>query len=166
MLGCVAKDRGRLVRLATGLLSDAALAEDAVQEASLKALAAAPGFRSEAAVCTWVQRICVNTCHDLLRRRQSRENLEAAVRRRALWEDPKYTVDPERVALSLERREVVNLAISRLTADQKQAVVLHDVEGWTGPEIASAMDWPLGTFKSHLRRGRQALVSLLAEERP
>ena len=164
LLGCLEAQRPRFVRLATSLLSDGVEAEDAVQDASIKAVRAAETFRSESAVCTWVQRIVVNTCRDLLRRRQSRTKVEAAARREALWQDSAYTVDPEKVALAAESERALGLAIARLTADQKQAVVLHDLEGWTGPEITDATGWPLGTVKSHLRRGRQNLVSILAEE--
>ncbi len=164
LLGCLEAQRPRFVRLATSLLSDAEQAEDAVQDASMKAMQSAGGFRSESAVCTWVQRIVVNTCRDLLRRRQSRESVEAAVRREALWQDSAYTVDPEGVAVAAESQRTLGLALAQLTADQKQAVVLHDLEGWTGAEIADATGWPLGTVKSHLRRGRQNLVSILAEE--
>ncbi|MGC8473820.1 MAG: RNA polymerase sigma factor, partial [Candidatus Dormibacteria bacterium] len=70
----------------------------------------------------------------------------------------------EGVAVAAESQRTLGLALARLTADQKQAVVLHDLEGWTGAEIADATGWPLGTVKSHLRRGRQNLVSILAEE--
>ncbi|MDA8396170.1 MAG: sigma-70 family RNA polymerase sigma factor [Candidatus Dormibacteraeota bacterium] len=164
LLSCLEAQRPRLVRLATSLLSDAEQAEDAVQDASMKAVQAAGSFRSESAVCTWVQRIVVNTCRDLLRRRQSRESVEAAARREALWQDSAYSVDPEGVAVAAESQRTLGLALARLTADQKQAVVLHDVEGWSGTEIADATGWPLGTVKSHLRRGRQNLVSMLAEE--
>jgi RNA polymerase sigma-70 factor (ECF subfamily) len=164
LVACLDTQRSRLVRLATSLLSDAELAEDAVQDASMKALRSAEGFRSEAAVCTWVQRIVVNTCRDLLRQRQSRQTLEEAARREALWQDSAYTVDPERIAVASESHRSLGRALARLTADQKQAVVLHDLEGWSGGEIAEATGWPLGTVKSHLRRGRQNLVSMLAEE--
>ena len=164
LFACLDAERPRLVRLATSLLSDGELAEDAVQEASMKAVRSVAGFRSEAAICTWVQRILVNTCRDLLRQRQSQENVEAAARREALWQDSSYTVDPERVAVAAESRRALETALAKLTAHQKQAVVLHDLEGWSGGEIAEATGWPLGTVKSHLRRGRQNLVSMLAEE--
>lgn len=163
LLRCLEAQRPRFVRLATSLLSDAEQAEDAVQDASMKAVRSAGGFRSESQVCTWVQQIVVNTCRDLLRRRQSRESLEAALRREALWRDSAYTVDPEVVAVAAEDQRTLGAALGKLTADQKQAVVLHDLEGWTGAEIAEATGWPLGTVKSHLRRGRQNLVSILAE---
>ncbi len=164
LLDCLEAQRPRFVRLATSLLSDPEQAEDAVQDASLKAVRAAESFRSESAVCTWVQRIVVNSCRDLLRRRQSRESVEAAARREALWQDSAYTVDPEQVAVAAESERALGLALARLTADQKQAVVLHDLEGWTVAEIADATGWPLGTVKSHVRRGRMNLVSILAEE--
>ena len=50
---------------------------------------------AEADASFWGQRICINTCQDTLRRRQSRENLDRALRREALWQNPADTVHPQ-----------------------------------------------------------------------
>jgi RNA polymerase sigma-70 factor (ECF subfamily) len=160
---CLESARPRLVRMATFMLGDPDAAEDAFQDAAVKALSKRGSFRSEANVCTWVQRICVNTCHDRLRQRQSAEARDRALIREALWEDPQYTVDPEMVALAASQAEQLHRALLGLSPDQNRTVVLHDVDGWTAAEIAEMTATPLPTVKSHLRRGRQALVSLLAE---
>ncbi|NNM96650.1 MAG: RNA polymerase sigma factor [Candidatus Dormibacteraeota bacterium] len=163
LLACVEPARARLVRLATSMLGDQAEAEDAVQDSVIKALVGREKFRGEADACSWVQRICINTCQDTLRRRNSTQNRDLALRREALWRDPAYTVDPERVAVALEDARVLRRALSGLTPAQNRAVVLHDIEGWTEREIAELAGLPLATVKSHLRRGRQALVTALAE---
>lgn len=162
LLACVEPARARLIRLATSMLGDQAAAEDAVQDSVIKALAGRERFRAEADVCSWVQRICINTCQDTLRRRHTAENRDAALRREALWQDPAYTVDPEAVAVALEDSRNLEQALARLTPEQNRAVVLHDMEGWKEREIAELADLPLATVKSHLRRGRQALVTILA----
>jgi DNA-directed RNA polymerase specialized sigma24 family protein len=113
------------------------MAEDVVQDAAVSTLRATAGFRSDADVCTWFQRICLNACQ-ALRRHRSAASLEQAARLEQLWRDPGYTVDPERVVLALE--------------DQRR---LRDA-------MAADTGIPLPTVKSHLRRGPQALVSLLA----
>jgi len=160
---CIESRRMRLTRMATSMLEDAAEAEDVVQEAALRALKARTRFRSEADVCTWFQRICINSCREAARKRSSElQRLEAA-RREALWQDPGYSVDPEAIALALEDGEHLQKAIAALTPEQRLAVVLHDLQGWKAREIAADGGLPLATVKSHLRRGRQALVSLLAE---
>lgn len=160
---CIESRRTRLIRMATSMLQDAAEAEDVVQEAALRALRARSGFRSEADVCTWFQHICLNSCREAIRKRSSERNRINAARHEAMWRDPSYSVDPEAVAVALEDGERLNRAIASLTPEQRQAVVLHDLQGWKAREIADGGDLPLATVKSHLHVGRQALVSLLAE---
>ena len=160
---CLETVRPRLVRMATYMLGDPDSAEDAFQDSALKAISKRGSFRSEANVCTWVQRICVNTCHDRLRRRHSAEATERELMREALWQDPQYTVDPEVVALAAQQASQLRRALAELSPDQNRTVVLHDVEGWTAAEIAEMTATPLPTVKSHLRRGHQALVTILAE---
>ena len=148
--------------MAISMLDDEAEAEDVVQDAALSALRASAGFRSDADVCTWFQRICLNACYQALRRRRSAASLEQAARLEQLWRDPGYTVDPEHVVLALEDQRRLRDAMAHLSAEQRTAVVLHDLNGFKAREIAANTGISLPTVKSHLRRGRQALVSLLA----
>lgn len=166
LTSCIESRRERMTRMATSMLQDRAEAEDVVQEAALRALRARPRFRSDANVCTWFQRICVNASREALRKRSSERTRLDAIQREALWRDAGYTVDPEAVAVAVEDGERLRAAIASLTPDQRTAVVLHDVEGWSAREIAEDVRLPLPTVKSHLRRGRQALVSQLAEVMP
>jgi RNA polymerase sigma-70 factor, ECF subfamily len=149
--------------MAISMLGSEAEAEDMVQDAAVSALRASAGFREEADVCTWFQRICLNACYQALRRRKSEAGLQDAARLEQLWRDPGYTVDPERVVVALEDQHRLRAAIGHLTPEQRAAVVSHDLGGMTAREIAEDMRIPLPTVKSHLRRGRQALVTLLAE---
>lgn len=146
------------------MLDDAAEAEDVVQDAALSAIRSSSSFRHTADVCTWFQRICLNACYEALRRRKSAAALARSLQLEQLWRDPEYTVDPERVVVSLEDGERLRQALASLTPDQRAAVVLHDLNGFKTREIADGIGVALPTVKSHLRRGRQALVSLLAEE--
>jgi RNA polymerase sigma-70 factor (ECF subfamily) len=163
LTACIESRRGRLTRMAASMLADAAEAEDVVQESALRALRGRKGFRSEADVCSWFQRICINTCREVARKRSSEQNRLEAARREELWRDPGYSVDPEAVAVALESGERLRGALASLTPDQRLAVVMHDLQGWKSREIAENSGLPLPTVKSHLRRGRQALVTLLAE---
>lgn len=163
LTACIESRRPRLTRMATSMLQDPAEAEDVVQEAAIRALRGRDGFRSEADVCTWFQRICINSCREAARKRTSEQDRLEAARREGLWRDPGYTVDPEAVVMAVESGERLKQALGSLTADQRLAVVLHDLQGWKVREIAEDSGLPLPTIKSHLRRGRQALVSLLAE---
>ena len=160
---CIESRRARLTRMATSMLQNPAEAEDVVQEAAIHALRWRDGFRSEADVCTWFQRICINSCREAVRKRATEQDHLAVIRREELWRDPGYTIDPEAVAMALETGERLKKALAALPADQRLAVALHDLQGWKAREIAEDSGLPLPTVKSHLRRGRQALVTLLAE---
>jgi RNA polymerase sigma-70 factor, ECF subfamily len=163
LAACIESRRSGLTRMAISMLDDVTDAEDVVQDAALSALKAAAGFRNDADVCTWFQRICLNACYQVLRRRKSALSVEQAARLEELWRDPTYTVDPERIAVALDDQRRLKAAISRLSPEQRTAVVLHDLNGLKAVEIAADTGIPLPTVKSHLRRGRQALVSLLGE---
>ena len=163
LTACIESRRARLTRMAASMLGNHPDAEDVVQESARKALRAGDRFRSEADVCTWFQRICINSVAELARRRTSEQHRMEALRHEALWRDPGYTVDPEAVVIAIERNHRLEAALASLTAEQRLAVVLHDLGGWRAREIAEQTGQPLPTVKSQLRRGRQALVTLLAE---
>lgn len=164
LASCIESRRARLTRMAASMLDDAAEAEDVVQDAAVNAIRSSSSFRHSADVCTWFQRICMNACYEALRRRKSKAILEHALQLEALWRDPSYTVDPERVVVGLEDIAKLKHALASLTPDQRAAVVLHDLNGFKAREIADGTGVAVPTIKSHLRRGRQALVSLLAEQ--
>jgi RNA polymerase sigma-70 factor (ECF subfamily) len=122
--------------MAASMLGDSAEAEDVVQDAALRALRGRDSFRSEADICSWFQRICINSCREVLRKRTSERNRLEAAGREALWRDPGYSVDPEAVAVALEDGARLKSALAELTPDQRLAVVLHDLQGLKAREIA------------------------------
>lgn len=150
--------------MALGLLGRADEAEDAVQEAALRAVGSLHTFRSEADICTWMHRILINRCIDQLNRRTRETSNLSDQAIDDLWVDPSYSVDPAIVVQNLDTREKLAEALDRLRPQQRAIVVMHDSHGWKLQEIADTFAMPLSTAKSHLRRGRQILVTLLAEE--
>lgn len=149
----------RLYRFARSLTRDDEAAEDLVQETFARALERAAGYRGDAPPEAWLRRILHNLAVDRARR-ADRELVVAEVEER--WRDDTYTVDPAVVAARAETREELEDALVRVPFDQRVAVVLHDVEGWTVREIADAVGIGLAAAKQRLRRGRMALVSALA----
>jgi RNA polymerase sigma-70 factor (ECF subfamily) len=159
----------RLYGLCFKMLQDPTEAEDAVQETAMRSIRSIDRFRGDAALPTWVFRICVNVCRDRIRdRARDRQALEDA-RIDALWRDEHYTVDPSLVVTRAEDGERLRASLDRLSPAQRMVLVLHDAAGWPATRIADDLHLPLGTVKSHLRRGRMAMVTLLGEpnvERP
>ncbi len=153
----------RLLSLARQIVGPDA-AEDVLQEAALDAYRGLDGFAGASAVGTWLYRITLNRCLSE-RRRRTPEPIEAEpldlLRR---WEDPDYTVDPATVAARRADADVLRSVLDSLPESYRVALILHDAHGLSAAELAEAMDVPLGTAKSYIRRGRMALVSRLAED--
>jgi RNA polymerase sigma-70 factor (ECF subfamily) len=151
----------RLLSVAEQLVGPEA-AEDVVQEAMINAWRALPSFEGRSAFGTWLHRITVNAAlRDRRRRRPAAvdaEPLDLLER----WADPEYSVDPELVALRNSQAETLRAVLNQLPEGYRLALILHDAEGLSAGELAELTGIPLGTAKSNIRRGRMALVSLLA----
>jgi RNA polymerase sigma-70 factor (ECF subfamily) len=150
----------RLVRLATRLVRDADQAEDCAQETIVGAWRRQDQLRDPAALYAWLRRSLVNRVIDRSRVHHDELDIEAV---EADWRDDRYSVAPERVLERAELHDELEDALARLPVIYRVPVVLHDVMGWTAPEIAHAMDAGLPATKQRLRRGRMMLVSALAE---
>jgi len=151
----------RLVRLATRLLADADVAEDCAQETIVGAWRRRDQLRDPDALPAWLRRSLVNRIVDRSRRRHDELDIDVV---EADWRDDSYTVMPERVLERAELRDELEDGLARLPVAYRLPVVLHDAMGWTGGEIAAAMDIGLPAAKQRLRRGRMMLVSALAED--
>ena len=159
----VTRHTQHLYGLALRLLGNSEEAEDATQEAFIRAYTQLASFRSAASFATWLYRIMLNVCRDQLRRRQVRQPTVELARVDQLWADERYTVDPERVVLALENRQLIEQALQHLPATYRATLLLHEVDGLTLHEIAVMLGAPLPTVKSRLQRARMALVTLLDE---
>lgn len=152
----------RLLGLARRLLGNQEDAEDAVQEAFVRAHRALHGFRGDATFGSWLYRVALNACRDAGRGRArfDDERLIRDVEDRFL--DDRYSVDPERVLAAAEQRRDLEAALTGIPASYREAVLLHDQEGFTMVEVAAMTGAPLPTAKARLRRGRMLLVDALA----
>jgi RNA polymerase sigma-70 factor, ECF subfamily len=144
--------------LAYKILQDAALAEDAVQEAFLQIWRGAGSYRPERAkASTWLLTFVHRRAVDLVRREQKRRTLPVVVEPQGA--DP--GADEE--ALQRSRREIVQDALRRLPAEQREPIELAYYAGLTQSELAERLGQPLGTIKSRMFTGLQRLRVLLAE---
>jgi RNA polymerase sigma factor (sigma-70 family) len=128
----------------TGAKADA---EDAVQETWIRAVESLGSFRWESAFSTWLTGIALNCARQTLRRRRRRgETTTDGLLERLDGDRP----DPGR-RLDLEG------AISSLPDGYRAVLVLHDIEGFTHPEIAERLDIAVGTSRSQLHHARRAV---------
>ena len=133
-------------------------AADALQEAMISAFRRAGSFRGEAAVTTWLHRIVVNACLDQHRRRRSRPTTTWI---ETLHETPHNADDVSNRELQIE----LERALAELPDDQRTAIVLVDVQGYSVEDAAAIMQCPPGTIKSRCARGRAKLAARLAAVR-
>ena len=149
-----------LYRFARSLVREQATAEDLVQETFLRAFEKRHSFRGDSSPATWLHRILHNLAVDRSRR-LGREVVTAEVEER--WRDDAYTVDSATVIERAQTREELEDALIRLPFLYRAAVVLHDIEDWTGGRIAETLGIGLPAAKQRIRRGRMMLVTALAQ---
>jgi RNA polymerase sigma-70 factor (ECF subfamily) len=147
----------RLWSVALRILRDPEDAKDVLQEAVVAAYRGAGRFRGDASVSTWLHRILVNKCLDLVRSRQ--------VRPPAVGWPAADLADPRDVATTLVTRITITDALALLPVEQRVAVVLVDVQGCPVAEAAEILGIPAGTVKSRCARGRQRLAPILGHLR-
>jgi RNA polymerase sigma-70 factor, ECF subfamily len=149
----------RVQRLAIQVVGDLEEARDAAQESLVKLCTRLRQFRGDAQFATWLHRLVVNTCRDRLARQRVRQTEQLEVEERPAGEDS----DPSRAAMLAEARRDLAEALSRLSANQRVAVVLRDVGGLTYEEIARVARMPVGTAKCYVHRARARLRARLEE---
>lgn len=147
--------------VAMRMVADTTHAEDVAQESFVRAWRALDGFRHEAQFSTWLYRITVNTAitHKTRRSRKATTNLEDAPE----VIDRSTSSDPAAMGDNLSLHEELRNALAEIPPDQRQVVILKDVEGWSHREIADALDISVGATKVRLHRAHVRLRKLLRE---
>jgi RNA polymerase sigma-70 factor, ECF subfamily len=141
----------RMKSLAFRLVGSRADAEDAVQDAFLKVYRAVQGFDGHSAISTWMFRILINCCYDLMRKQQRQP--EAPM----LQDVPSHSKTPLKIAL--ER------ALSQINERPRLVFLMFEVEGLRHSEIAAILQVPEGTSRSWLFEAKRELKRLLTESR-
>lgn len=131
-------------------------AEDAVQEAFLRAYQALAKFRPDEPFGAWLSRIVANAALDITRRKKIRKAEELSEFHPDRFSDPAE-------AEELGRR--LSLALSELGDRARAVIVLHDVQGYTHVEIAKMLGIPEGTARSDLHHARRQLREMLVDLR-
>lgn len=166
----LAKYNRKIFNTAYRILGEHASAEDAVQETLINVYKGLAKFRGDSQVSTWISRITVNVCLGMIRKGKARQNVSLEDELvRVLPAEPSRYNNPEKHAVSVEQRELVAQAFSRMSAKHRTVVQLHDLQEYTIPEIAQLIACPVGTVKSRLFYGRQEfrdLYSSLSSARP
>jgi RNA polymerase sigma-70 factor, ECF subfamily len=159
----------RLARRITGVSEDA---EEVAQDALWTAARKISTFKGESAFGSWLYRISTNAAYQKLRARRSSRTYEIAIedvlppfddsgRHFEPMDDWSNRVDEK--ALQEELRHVLTDAIDALPPDYRTALVLHDMEGVSNPDIAEALNLSVAAVKSRVHRSRLFVRRRLAE---
>ena len=158
----------RLAMRITGLKEDA---EEAAQDALWTAARKVHMFKGESAFGSWIYRITANAAYQKLRTRRQKSpeialedvlpSLDGEGRHFEPMDDWSNRVDEQ--ALQGELRSVLQQAIDGLPPDYRTALVLHDVEGLSNPDIAEALNISLPAVKSRVHRSRLFVRKQLAD---
>jgi RNA polymerase sigma-70 factor (ECF subfamily) len=156
----VARHQNRLWAIALGVMRNPDDAADALQEAYISAFRRADSFRGDAKVTTWLHRVVVNACLDRLRSLKVRAT-------ESLPDDPDRSAElgveePADPVEAQQQRDQILGALARLNPDQRAALVLVDMQGYSIDEAATILGCAPGTVKSRCARGRARLALLLA----
>jgi RNA polymerase sigma-70 factor (ECF subfamily) len=157
----VKKFAGRIERLVRGILGDRRLeAEDAVQDVFIKAYTALPKFRGDAKFSTWLYRIAVNHCRDIIRRSPPvpvplDENLLAA---EEAPETEEAGSEEKQVRAEAESSRQLQKLLGELKESHRSILVMRELEGMSYDEIGKALGILPGTVRSRLNRARAKLL--------
>lgn len=155
----ISRHKDRLWSVALRTTSDPEEASDALQDALISAYRRAEQYRGDAAVTTWLHRIVVNASLDRLRRKSVRPTTTLPDH----YENSSVEIADNRDYIS-ERETMMEIsaALAELPLDQREAVVLLDIEGYSIEDAAIELNCPPGTVKSRSSRGRAKLAQRLA----
>jgi len=149
--------------LALRLLDDPSEACDVVQEVFLKVFRNIGAFRAQSSLKTWIYRITVNEAHNarrwFFRHRRREVELDSDPEESRNWKEiiPDGCPSPFEVAFDREKHVMIEAALEKLSPIFREAVVLRDIIDMSYEEIAEVLGVSLGTVKSRILRGREAL---------
>ncbi|MBI5865858.1 MAG: sigma-70 family RNA polymerase sigma factor [Planctomycetes bacterium] len=164
----VRRYQDRVYNMAYRMCRNTADAFDITQDTFVRALRALPQFQLRANFFTWLFRIGVNVALTQ-RRKEARRHAFSLTRQETGGDsdppafEPAVAGDPAGASTRRELSARIEEALEQVEAEYRTAVILKDVEELDYSEIAEILDVPIGTVKSRIFRGREALRRLLAD---
>lgn len=140
-------------RVALRMLGSESDAQDASQEAFIRAWRSLARFRGDSVFATWLYRIVTNRCLNVLAARRPVEPLTEA--------HPDPSADPAEIAERRERFRAVADSILTLPAEQRAALVLREFQGLTYEEVAEVLGVSPAAVKGRIHRARLAVAERL-----
>jgi len=146
-------------------LKDSALADDAAQEVFIKAYQALVRFQGKSSLSTWLYRIAVNHCTDMIRKRarQKTESWDALLEREGekienLFAEAKPEQSTE------EHKELLTKLLAHLPEKSRQMLILREVEGLSYQELSQVLNCTQDAVKARLKRTRKELQMIVRHQ--
>lgn len=143
-----------IYRFGLRMCGDEESAREVLQETMLAAFRNLPGFRGQAALSTWLYQIARSFCIKERRRAPPTTPLDAVA--------PAQVPAPDMQVHARQIGQALAEAVASLPTEQREALVLRDVEGLSAQEAADVVGVEIGALKSRLHRARMALRTRLA----
>ena len=140
---------------------------DALQESFIKIYRHLPKFNEQSRFDTWVYRIVVNSCNDMLRK-NSKISYSDNIYRSDDENDVEIEIadnapGPEKTLERKEDSKYIIECLNKLNDEHREIVVLRDINGFSYEEIAEILDCSIGTVKSKISRARQKFKEVYLE---
>jgi RNA polymerase sigma-70 factor (ECF subfamily) len=146
--------REGVINVVYRMCGDANVAQDAAQEAFIRAWTHLPSYQPRSPFRNWVYRIATNAGLDILRRERETVDIDGIPL-------PTNDAGPEVQVERRERSELVKAAVLALPDASRAALILREYEGLSYQEIADVLEVPIGTVMSRLNYARRRLRELL-----
>ena len=140
-------------------------ASDCAQEAMIRIWRSLGGYRGECAFESWVYRIAANCSMDAMRKQKRDKSESIEPMREAGFDPPDPEPGTEEKVIAEERRRKLRECIARLPEDQREALILTQLEGVSYEEAAARLGTSEGTVKSRVNRAKAKLKEWLEEDR-
>lgn len=158
----------RVTQLAYSLVNNSSDAEDIYQEVFIRVYKNLYRFRFKSEFWTWLCRIVVNYCINFRKKKSRTKFYSVDVEKEDSNENWKVSLkdennDPEDIVLNKELSNQIEMALDRLSSQQKTVFILRHYQGHKLKEIAKILNCTEGTIKNHLFRATQKMQILLKD---
>ncbi|MBE2248749.1 MAG: sigma-70 family RNA polymerase sigma factor [Myxococcus sp.] len=158
--------------VALGMVKDKEEARDVAQEAFIKVYKYLEHFKGDASFYTWLYRITVNICIDVLRKKGSTRGTDHLEFDESVRMDvseanigalgTRLGTNPQKAALRRELADKITAAIGQIPETHRQILLLREVEGMSYEDLARTLDIPKGTVMSRLFHARLKMQKILS----
>lgn len=157
----VVKYQRRVAATVRRMVFDDRLVEELTQEVFLSVFLALPGFRLDGDFAAWLFTIARNAARSYLRSAQNRQDDRPVPGLDEVGESDRFglAASPEEEAMAQQLFERIDAEVAALPEVQRRALLMREIDGMDYQAIATALDQPVNTVKSHVYRARETIAN-------